>query len=556
MTTSNLKKVLEVTSGAEVAFKIGKDLEQRLTGRFYTHARIGQRMASELASRTCRSKTLSIIDPFCGDGRLLCWTIEALHHAGKLPTKTLHIEAWDCDEAASRAAKVAVIDVLSRLNIVSYSLETLVGDSFELSQRKAEYFDICVTNPPWETIKPDTRELAALDTESKETLISLLKEKVFRLEKAFPHSKSSRKFSGWGANLARFGIEASAKLVRKDGLFGIVAPASIFGDQISTPLRIWLFTTSQIKSVHHYPAEAKLFDSVDQAAIYFIGHKQPLQPDTEQASLQIFQHAAKEGTTEPTTLELTRNHLEEHGFAIGFNGSTETSQAVRHLATHPRLGDYEARANPLFKLGRELDETGIASKLTDAPGLPFVKGRFIGRYTLLAKELSYLRPEVTPPVTAALPRVIWRDVARQSSARRMIATLLPPGMVTGNSINVLFPKPGSEYMLPALVGILNSIIFEAQVRASISTNHLSVGAIRKIRVPDLDNEALIKKVGSLVEQQLNNPKDGLAAQIEVEVARWYALPHAIYEGLLIQAEKNCPAEVAEIRLALQQAPNE
>lgn len=136
---------------------------------------------------------------------------------------------------------------------------------------------------------------------------------------------------------------------------------------------------------------------------------------------------------------------------------------------------------------------------------------------------------------------------RQSSARRVIATIIPPGVVTGNSLNVLIPKRMSYELLLAVLGVFNSVIFEAQVRASISTNHLSVGAIRRIRVPDLSSRTNVERVSKLVEKQLRKPSELYLAQIDVEVAQWYGLPSETYLDLLTMLEERSPCDILEIK---------
>ena len=548
MFASNLNQLLEVTSGVETTYKSGKNLEQRLTGRFYTHARIGKAMAMDIARRLEISETLKIIDPFCGDGRLLCWLIEAMCEQGKVPSKSLQIAAWDCDQSAVEAAKKAISQKIKTLDISAARVDAQAIDSFECALKNLQAFDICVTNPPWETIKPDSRELAELEQEAKDTYVSLLREKVFLLEKAYPHSKPSRKFSGWGANLARCGIEASVRLIAPGGYFAIVAPATILGDQISAPLRSWLFSQNTVDAIHHYPAEARLFDGVDQSAVYFIGHR--IQGQQEKRALEVIQHFEKEQNAKPPVLTLPLSSLKENGYAIGFGSSPEITKAMPYLADLPKLGDYEAGAEILFKIGRELDETGITSKLSDIGRYRFAKGRQITRYSQVAGEAVFLKDSITPPQSSELHRLVWRDVARQSSARRVIATIIPPGVVTGNSLNVLIPKKKSDELLLALLGVFNSVIFEAQVRASISTNHLSVGAIRRIRVPDLSSRMHVIRVSKLVNKQLREPSESGSAQIDVEVARWYGLPDAVYLDLLTMLEEHSPRDVLEIKKAM------
>lgn len=552
---SNLAELIGVTSGIEVAYKIGKDLEQRLTGRFYTHERIGRSMVRDIANRLIhiQGKELRIIDPFCGDGRLVCWLIEELFLVGKLPTKGVEIVLWDCDKNAVKVAEKIVRALFLKISpSTKYHLEAYVTDSFCQVLQTEVPFDICVTNPPWETIKPDNRELAELDEKTKSSYIALLKEKVTRLEKAYPHSKPSRKFSGWGANLARCGIEASIRLVKQDGHFGIVAPASIFGDQISAPLRAWLLTTNRVATIHHFPAEARLFDGVDQSAVYFVGDRCDTSGRNEfqELTIDIVKHPDKVSEDTPPTLTLDLRFLESHDYSIGFTGSTGMSSAMPYLIDLPKLGDFESTRNGLIKLGRELDETRIAKKLCQSGTYRFIKGRQVSRYSFDDSASEFLIPEITPPASANYLRVVWRDVARQSSVRRMIATLLSAGYVTGNSLNILTVKVGHEHLLKALLAVLNSTIFEAQVRASISTNHLSVGAIRKIRVPNLMNNAFVTEIGLLVEHHLSAPTDQTAAFIDTAVARWYGLPDKIYTGLLDLLEMNAPDDVAAIRQIL------
>lgn len=542
MFVSNLEQLLEITSGVETQFKIGKDLERRLTGRFYTHVRIGKAMAIDIAERLDKSQCLKVIDPFCGDGRLLCWLVEAMYERGKIPSRTLQISAWDCDPLAVESAQRALLRKLDALGISAARLDVKVIDSFECALKNLQSFDVCITNPPWETIKPDGREMARLDKESQEKYVLLLKEQAYRLEKSYPYSKPTRKFSGWGTNLARCGIEASVRLLVPDGYFAIVAPATILGDQVSAPLRSWLFSNNTVGVIHHYPAGSKLFESVDQSAVYLVGQRERGER-SDNGVLEVVQHFEKEQNFQPPIMRLSLASLEENHYAIGFGSSPAISRLMPYVAALPKLGDYESGSDALFKIGRELDETGVARKLSEKGTYRFAKGRQISRYSQLSSEAVFLKEDIPTPKSADLHRLVWRDVARQSSFRRVIATIIPPGIVTGNSLNVLIPKKMSDRLLFALLGVFNSTIFEAQVRATISTNHLSVGAMRRVRVPNLLCGESVELVSRLVEEQLQSPCESRSAQIDVEVARWYGLPNDIYSDLLVVLEKRSSGSI-------------
>lgn len=77
------------------------------------------------------------------------------------------------------------------LGILNACIDVREIDSFEHALKNQQSFDICVTNPPWETIKPDSRELAKLEQSTREVYVSLLKEKAFWLEEAY-HTPSQR----------------------------------------------------------------------------------------------------------------------------------------------------------------------------------------------------------------------------------------------------------------------------------------------------------------------------------------------------------------------------
>lgn len=549
MSTSNQNQILKLTVGAETDYKIGKSLEQRITGRFYTHEIIGKALAKEISETINKSEILKIVDPFCGDGRLLCWLLTELSIANKLPTNKIYIEAWDCDADALNIALNSIKKSSENLNIINFTVEGKIVDSFEQALQNIESFDVCITNPPWEAIKPDSRELTGLDEKSKIEYVELLKIKVNWLEENYPNSKPKRKFSGWGANLARCGIEASINIVKKGGLFGIVAPGTIFGDQISSPIRSWLFANNTIKTINHYPASARLFKDVDQAAIHFSGKKESTSSQVN-TTLKVIQHFNSTKNEYQSEIELSMKSLKDSEYAIGFSIDAEIAAAINYLSDLPKLSDFENGANSLYRLGRELDETGIANKLSKEGEIQFLKGRQISRYAMVDCEKTYLKKEVAYPTSIQLHRLIWRDVARQTSSRRVISTIIPPGIITGNSINVLTPKTNNVEILYALLGILNSIIFEAQVRATISTNHLSVGSMRKIKIPNILNINAANKVSKLVKQQLFQPSVQIAAQIEIEVSRWYNLPDVILSNLLTRLEKQSPTEIFEIKKIL------
>jgi len=130
---------------------------------------------------------------------------------------------------------------------------------------------VLLTNPPWEALKPDRRELKQLTPEARAAYVAALRSYDEQLARLLPQSQPDKKFSGWGTNLSRCGLEFSIRLLRPNGWCGIILPSSLFSDQVSVRLRRWLFHETSLRRLSAYPAEARLFGGVDQtcsAAIF------------------------------------------------------------------------------------------------------------------------------------------------------------------------------------------------------------------------------------------------------------------------------------------------
>src|SRR6266404_2965963 len=207
-----------------------KDLLTRVTGRFYTPDFIANHLVDAvLQAWNPRTETVRVVEPFCGDGRLVTLLIEK--SALTQPRRTWEIAIWDCDQAALNIAKVNIIKAAKKHGITARVTAT-ASDSFTLVPDHSGKFDLCITNPPWEVLKPDRRELTGLSQDEAEKYIQLLKKHDAVLRAHYPLSAPLKRFSGWGTNLARCGVEAALRLLSSEGVAGIVSPSSLLADQL------------------------------------------------------------------------------------------------------------------------------------------------------------------------------------------------------------------------------------------------------------------------------------------------------------------------------------
>ena len=541
----NWLTLLDASVSKPVAYDNSKHLSQRLTGAFYTPDPVGRLMVRDLMQvmPDAPKKTLKIVDPFAGDGRLLKWFIEAFNETPKFAKWTLNVHAWDCSEIALQTAKLSLLKlrVSGRIEI-NFQLQ----DTFSHGSQQRGTFDLCITNPPWEVLKPDPKELSSLSKEEQETYVSLLKERANWLESQFPLARPMRKFSGWGVNLARVGAELSVNLLKPNGAYAIVLPASLFGDQISAPIRKMFFEECTPSLIRSFPAASRLFKGVDQDFVTVTGKF----AKEENSLIRLVQHSDKDQSVEALRqTEFNPESIRDSEYSISLRRGSSLTSLISSISSLQSLEKLERKNGGVFKLGRELDETRIAERLTKIGANSFFKGRDITRFSILPPPNHFVRGEVKIPKTVDFEKLVWRDVSRQSSNRRMIATIVPAGVVTGNSLNVASAGTNTSIELRALLAIFNSLVFEAQIRSGIATNHVSVGAIRKFKVPENWSAGKLEPIAKLVNKMLVTPNMATQIEIDILVFNWFGLKNEDIEDLFQAMTIYDPKYIEEIRKA-------
>lgn len=134
---------------------------KRATGRYYTGELVGRRLAQQAAMIFHRAHpaafSIAVLDPFGGDGRLIQWLIEAWVDSA-FPDVRWEIAIWDLDDVGFSDARERLKGVTARYGVKQRcSFRTL--DTFSEAPKKRANFDLVLTNPPWELLKPDRREL-------------------------------------------------------------------------------------------------------------------------------------------------------------------------------------------------------------------------------------------------------------------------------------------------------------------------------------------------------------------------------------------------------------
>jgi Alw26I/Eco31I/Esp3I family type II restriction m6 adenine DNA methyltransferase len=516
---------------------VGKTILTRATGKFYTHELIGRHLAESIARDAALSELpepLCIVEPFCGDGRLICWLLEAIARATE--RRAFRLELWDGDGEALRTAAERVKETADQLGLRA-TTRSLQTDTFLFAPEHFGRFHLCVTNPPWENLKPDRRELKALPDDAAGEYVGLLKRRDEALTRLYPRSQPRRKFSGWGTNLARCGVEVALSLLAPGGIAGFVSPSSLLADQ-SEVLRRWIFECHSVRAIAYYVAEARLFEKVDQpciTAVAVAGGRSNSPPRFSICDRNRRRKAASLSAEQWSSLE-KNSYIFPLEFGMGLVGFDA------RWAAFPRFEDLERTGEAPLWAGRELDETNHARFLGPEGEFLFVKGRMLERFGVVEAPTQYVTadgPRV--PGSARHPRVAWRDVSRPSQKRRLHATIIPAGWVTGNSLHVAYFEDDDEQRLKALLGVMNSLVFESQARALLATAHVSLGIVRRVAIPRLDDEGTCTALAALVNRRLTGDV-GAELELEAVVARLYGLNKRDYAKVISSFEKIGAAE--------------
>lgn len=339
----------------------GKSLSERLTGRFYTPDVLATDLASQMvklfSTRYSTGAVINATDPFCGDGRLIIALLQAASNSAALAKAQWVIELRDRDAEATRLAKALVTSCALRLGM-TVNVLVRIGDSFA-SNREAR-FDFVVTNPPWELLKPDRREIAHMTTSAAAKYRANLRTASQVLDAQFPDAKGERAWGGWGTNLARCGWSLALSLSRPGGVVGIVLPSTLLGDQSSANVRRAAFLNNAVTDIVAYPPEARLFEKVDQAvvAITMIAG----QRSTGDARLRLF--GANRMLLKADLIDVSEREMQARDWSIPVSFGVGSSKMLQTFNGLRALRELEGDNGDALWLGREIDETRICEKIT------------------------------------------------------------------------------------------------------------------------------------------------------------------------------------------------
>ena len=399
-------------------------------------------------------------------------------------------------------------------------------------------FDVIITNPPWEVFKPQAKEFFSqhsdLVTKNKMDIKTFEKEQKKLLtnpeiaqawleyQSQYPHVslyfRSSEQYKnqisivngkkqGTDINLYKLFVEQCFNLLHPQGECGIVIPSGIYTDLGTKQLREMLFSQTNVTGLFCFENRKTIFEGVDSrfkfVILTFEKNKQTLsfpvefmRHDVEE--LQRFPH--KDSLV--ISVDLIRKLSPDSLSVMEFKQDIDIHIAEK-MSRFPLLGETLPDTWNL-KLTSEFHMTNDSYLFKTEPAkgrLPLYEGKMIHQFTHRyalpkywldekeARQALLKRGEVDKGqiLDYQTYRLGFRDVARNTDIRTMIATILPPNSFCGNTISL--EKIDKQVAISLkekcyLLSIFNSFVFDRSIRDKV-TSHLSLFYVYQNPIPRL-----------------------------------------------------------------------
>lgn len=405
---------------------------------------------------------------------------------------------------------------------------------WDLAFPEVSGFDAVIGNPPWDVIQHNTRDfiarydLAILDatTRAERAAIEarvLADPNIARAHAAYRagfergkrianrlyrHQRAELGPGSTAGNLDTYRLfaERAIRLAAPRGAVAMLLPSAFHANEGATGIRR-LFLENGLETCLSFENRAGLFDidsrfkfalvvarrgnptGVVRCAFYLRGIEQASDPSHLMAYDRGFIEASGGGHL--TMMEL--------------RGPEDLALARRFFAMEDRFGPWCARRG--IRMGRDLHMTDDAARFRPMPaeGWTLHEGKTFHQYTDIRDTVP--RYVVDPRQLADKPlvaeaarhfRLCFRDIARSNDERSAIATILPPGVVTGHTVTVE-KTPANRKLTAALslCAVFNSFPFDWLVRQKTAT-HLSLYLLDRVPMPALDppTEAALARIAA------------------------------------------------------------
>jgi Alw26I/Eco31I/Esp3I family type II restriction m6 adenine DNA methyltransferase len=348
-----------------------------------------------------------------------------------------------------------------------------------------ENFDVVIGNPPYVVL------------ETKHPSLSY-------------YRKNFRCTTGGKVNLYKLFFEKGLSLIKDGGLLVYITPYNYLTSADSLKLRKILLNETTIMKIIDHEESQRVFESATQAVAIIVTRKQ--------ASVDYrFQYEKLGQSYTLKSKDINRD------CRLLFKG---TNPAIKRINQYKKTFDsfikgWQGEINVSTKKGCFVDKK-------QSGYLPLIRGNQIGFYQTTAKPAEFCPTKISARSHHKIRRIVFQEIANAGLDRRVKGTILE-NVLCGHTVNYMFPKH-AEVSLEALLGLLNSRLVNYYFKFYNQTNHVPIGEIKTIPVPDCFVRTS-KRLEKLVSRRLNG--ELIDDKIDAVVYELYGLTDeeiAIIEG--------------------------
>lgn len=350
------------------------------------------------------------------------------------------------------------------------------------------------------------------------------------------------KKAGTDINLYKLFVEQCLNLLRPGGQLGMVVPSGLYTDLGATKLREVLFGENRVHALFGFSNERYLFDNVHHSfKVCLLAVTKGGSTGRFDAAFRINPREAVDADHLAEFLRDLREHIEltpelvrktsPDSLSVMELKSPVDVAAVRKMLEYPMLGD-EVEGRWGLRLCRQLhmtDDSDLFNTANIAGRVPLYEGKMIHqfrspiieprywldpvaatqrlmdsrrrRYTESARDAgasTVERSPITPDSSHYL--LAFRKVARNTDERTLIVTVIPPDVITGDSLTTHQPCEDrfehgkhrevdtlSPRVLLYAVATLNSYVVDWMVRMRVSAN-VNMFYVYQLPVPRLTED--------------------------------------------------------------------
>jgi hypothetical protein len=394
-------------------------------------------------------------------------------------------------------------------------------------------FDVVLGNPPWEIVKPDLREYYAQfdpDIESKltrqkaeariaalaagdPTLAEGWEAQKARIEAAAAYYKAAPDYTRQGRGdtaTHKLFLERGYDLLQDGGRLAFVIPSGIYNDLGTMELRQMLLEEGQIEYLYNFSNERFFFPSVHHSFKFtLLGAKKGETSDGFWATFRFNPRVAVAPEDLPAFLanpenlifigrkSLTRFSPDSLSL-MEFQSQMDADVAAKIYHDNELIGE-EIQDKWGIRLNAEFHTTNDRNLFNQSgDGLPLYEGKMIHQFDSAyaepqfwvseknAKEHFRSKKSETEKIDYFLPRLGFREIARPTDSRSLIAALIPPNACCNHKIYVASPflSTYQDNEMLFVLAVLNSLTLDFIVRFKITTS-LSMFHFYQLPLPRL-----------------------------------------------------------------------